>query len=58
MLRNFQICISVPLKELIYRNRYKTKTEPYFLQLLLFQKMKLQKCITQESSKEGLHPQY
>ena len=45
------------LKELISRNRYKTKTKPYFLWSLLFQSMKLQKCITQESSKEGLHPQ-
>ena len=44
------------LKELISRNRYKTKTKPYFLWSLLFQSMKLQKCITQESSK-GLHPQ-
>ena len=45
------------LKELISRNRCKTKTKPYFLWSLLFQSMKLQKCITQESSKEGLHPQ-
>ena len=60
------------LKELISRNRYKTKTKPYFLLSLLFQNIKLLKCITtvirnltvsydyaitQESSKEGLHPQ-
>ena len=43
------------LKELISRNRYKTKTKPYFLWSLLLQSMKLQKCITQESS-EDLHP--
>ena len=38
------------LKELISRNRYKTKTKPYFLRSLLLQNTKLQKCITQESS--------
>ena len=37
------------LKELISRNRYKTKAKPYFLWSLLFQNIKLQKCVTQES---------
>ena len=45
------------LKELISQNGYKTKTNPCFLWSPLFQSMKLQKCITQESPKEGLHPQ-
>ena len=46
------------LKDLISRNRCKTKTKPYFLwSSFLFQSMKLQKCIIQESSKEGLHLQ-
>ena len=44
-------------KELIFQHRYKTKTKPYFLSPLLFQSVKLQKCIAQESSKEGLHPE-
>ena len=44
-------------KELIFQNRCKTKTKPYFLSPLLFQSVKLQKCIAQESSKEGLHPE-
>ena len=45
------------LKELKCKNRDKTKTKPYFLWSLSFQSMKLQKFITQESSKEGLHTQ-
>ena len=40
------------LKELISRNRYESKTKPYFLSSLLFQSMKLQ-----ESRKKGLHSQ-
>ena len=44
------------LKELISQNRYNTNAKLYFLWLILLQSMKVHKCITQESSKEGLHP--
>ena len=44
------------LKELISRNRYKTKTKPYFLKSPLLQSMKLRKCITQELPKGDLYP--
>ena len=44
------------LKGLISQNKYETTTKPYFLWSILFQNMKLQKCITQEPQKEGLHP--
>ena len=43
------------LKDLIFRNGYKTKTKPYFLWSLLFQNMKLQKCITREPWRKGLY---
>ena len=46
------------LKEIIFRNRCKTKRKTYFLRSLLLQSMKPQKFITQESSKEDLHPEY
>ena len=48
-LYNLMLSPFSDLKELISRNRYKTKTKPYFLWSILFQNIKLQKCITQES---------
>ena len=56
VLDNLAVSPVPGLKELISRNTYKTKTKPYFLWSLLLQSMKLQKCITQESSKEDLQP--
>ena len=57
LLDNVAVSLFSDSKELISRNRYRTNTKPHFLCSLLLQSMKLRKCITQESSKEGLRPQ-
>ena len=44
-------------KELVSRNKCKTKTKPYFLWSLLVPKHETTEMYNQESSKEGLHPQ-
>ena len=44
------------LKELMFRDRYKIKTKPYYLWSLLFQNMKLQKCKLKNHKKEVFNP--